>query len=494
MMGLPQVNSTARAAVVSLLAAVVIPAVRGGPGTDNCSGPDVPALAPLMLPQIHWLPVEWRQWRDAEISRILQPTFPSKGEMLLCMDQVVQRSAAAYAGIEGVLRAKPDLFAPTTDLGKAMGPFVAFVKAQHWMALRDAEDRRTHALGMEISDRDYYDYAIPFVELPPLLKSPEFLQKMSTPATYKDAVDQIEAANARLPVAKRWKVVPFRSQFILSVDSTTYGRMLVLIPNMPAPDGGTLDQWVLFAIATPEMDPATEILSVSVIATHRPAKAPGKVATYGLDFMRLKDAATGKITPTAVVRLPADSPHSSENCYDCHKAAVIPIHPKVEYAFAPSGALIEKPADAPSRLGAINEMIKAYGPPDFGRQQAAAYGPSLGPQNRPRSDAFIAAAAAGTGIDPASYGRIRQAMNCSSCHNDFAPINYLQATRTAQEVDSFESRQGMVQTMIESGLMPPDNRLSRQERKALWQCLSKEYLDLSAQTGVFIEWLKGPQD
>ncbi len=493
-MALPHVNSAAVAVVVSLLAAVVIPAARGGSGTDNCTAAAVAAPAPLALPQIHWLPVEWRQWRDAEISRILQPTFPLNGEMLLCKDQVVERSAAAYAGIEAVLRAKPDLFAPTTDLGRAMGPFVAFVKAQHWMALRDAEDQPTHALGMEISDRDYYDYAIPFAELPPLLKSPEFLQHMSTPATYKDAVDQIEAANARLPLANRWKVVPFRSQFILSVDTITYGRMLVLIPNLPAPDGGTIDQWVLFAIATPEMDPATEILSVSVIATHRPAKAPGKVATYGLDFMRLKDAATGKITPTAVVRLPSDSPHKSENCYDCHKAAVIPIHPKVEYAFAPSGALIEKPANAPSSLGSINELIKAYGPPDFGRQLAAAYGPSMGPQHRPRLDAFLAAAAAGTGIGSASYARIRKAMECSSCHKDFAPINYMQAARTAQEVDSFESRQSIVQTMIERGLMPPDNRLSRQERKALWQCLSKEYLDLPSQTGVFIEWLKGPQD
>ena len=491
-MALPQVNSAA--AVVSLLAAVVIPAALGGSFTDNCTAPAVPAPAPLALPQIHWLPVEWRQWRDAEISRILQPTFPLKGEMLLCTDQVVQRSAAAYAGIETVLRAKPDLFAPTTDLGKAMGPFVSFIKAQHWMALRDAADHPTHALGMEIPDRDYYDYAIPFAELPPLLRSQEFLQHMATPATYQDAVAQIEAANARLPLADRWQVVPFRSQFILSVDTITYGRLLVLIPNLPAPDGGTMDKWVQFAIATPEMDPATEILSVSVIATHRPAKAPGKVATYGLDFMRMKDASTGKITPTAVVRLPSDSPHKSENCYDCHKAGVIPIHPKIEYAFAPSGALIEKPAKAPSRLGAINALIKAYGPPDFGPQQATAYGPSMGPQQRPRSDAFIAAAAAGTGIGSASYARIRQAMNCSSCHNDFAPINYMQAARTAQEVDSFESRQSIVQTMIESGLMPPDNRLSRKERKALWQCLSKEYLDLSAQTGVFIEWLKGLQD
>lgn len=493
MAALSQVNSAA-AAVAGLLAAVVMPAALSGAVTDNCTAPAVAAPAPRVLPQSDWLPVEWRQWRDAEISHILQPTYPLKGEMLLCKDQVVQRSAAAYAGIETALRAKPGLFAPTTELGRAMGPFVAFVKAQHWMALRDAGDHETHALGMDISDRDYYDYAIPFAELPPLLKSPEFLQAMSTPATYKNAVAQIEAANARLPLADRWKVVPFRSQFILSVDITTYGRMLVLAPNQPAPDGGTIDKWVLFAIATPEMDPATEISSVSVIATHRPARAPGKVASYGLDYMRVKDAATGKITPTAVIHLPLDSPFKSDNCYDCHKAAVIPLHPKVEYTFAPSGALIEKPAHAPSSLGAINELIKAYGPPDFGHQQAAAYGPSMGPQKRPRTDAFIAAAAAGTGIDPASYARIRKAMECSSCHNDFAPINFLQAARAAQEVDSFESRQGIVQTMIESGLMPPDNRLSRQERQALWQCLSKEYLDLSSQTGVFIEWLKGPQD
>ena len=480
--------------MVSLLAAAFIPAALGGSDTDNCTAPAVTAPAPLALPQIDWLPLEWRQWRDAQISRILQPTFPLKGEMLLCKDQVVQRSAAAYAGIEAALRAKPGLFAPTTELGRAMGPFIAFVKAQHWMSLRDAEDRPTHELGMEISDREYYDYAIPFAELPPLLRSPEFLRNMATPATYKDAVDQIEAANAQLPPADRWQVVPFRSQFILSVDTTTYGRMLVLAPNLPAPDGGTMDKWVQFAIATPEMDPATEIRSVSVIATHRPARAPGTVSTYGLDFMRVKDAETGKITPTAVVRLPFDAGHVSENCYECHKAAIIPIHPKVEYAFAPSGALIEKPAKAPSRLGALNDRIKAYGPPDFGRQQAAAYGPSMGPQHRPRTDAFIAAAAAGTGIDPASYARIRKAMECSSCHNDFAPINYLQAVRTAQEVDSFESHKGMVQTMIERGLMPPDNRLSRKERKALWQCLSKEYLDLSSQTGVFMEWLKGLKD
>lgn len=82
-------------------------------------------------------------------------------------------------------------------------------------------------------------------------------------------------------------------------------------------------------------------------------------------------------------------------------------------------------------------------------------------------------------------------MNCSSCHEQFAKINYPMATRIDRDLRIFESKQGMLQTYVEKGYMPPNNSLSATERRALYTCLTKEYLDLDTGQGAFIDWLNG---
>jgi hypothetical protein len=83
-------------------------------------------------------------------------------------------------------------------------------------------------------------------------------------------------------------------------------------------------------------------------------------------------------------------------------------------------------------------------------------------------------------------------MQCSSCHNRFSTINYPQAVRTDLDINGFPaSKKGMLQTYIEQGYMPPGVVLSPEERQGLWRCLLKEYCDLSAQQGLFVDWLKG---
>jgi Bacterial extracellular solute-binding protein len=171
-----------------------------------------------------------------------------------------------------------------------------------------------------------------------LMRSQDFLTKISHPSTYKDAVNMIEANNQSLPKPQKWIVLPFKAQFILSADHTTYGRLLILVPNLTAANGDKLDQWILFSIATPEMDPNIEIHNVSIIAIRRDTHTgPGiTYMSYPVDFLRQEDPQSDQINIVPTMLL-AKNP--SKNCYECHKTGVLPIHPNVEYTFDTGGKL-----------------------------------------------------------------------------------------------------------------------------------------------------------
>src|ERR1700736_1857509 len=144
---------------------------------------------------------EWTAWRNSQIKIILQPTLDFKGEKFISREDVIQKAAAAYNFIEPRVEQDPSLVNKDNPTGNALANFYKFVKAIHWMALKDGSGHNTHALGYEITDRDFWSYARDAVIFPPLLRSQDFLTKISHPSTYRDAVnsdrgEQLSAPNA----------------------------------------------------------------------------------------------------------------------------------------------------------------------------------------------------------------------------------------------------------------------------------------------------------
>ena len=431
-----------------------------------------------------WSTSQWIAWRDDQIKQIFTPTFDSGNEKVLLRREVVEKSALAHAFLSQFVANPKFLKDPARE--KALGHFVKFVSALHMLGNRDAAGVSTHLFGMSVSDSQYWARISRWMTFPPLLKSQVFLSLLSSPTTYKAAADMIEVHNKSLSNNDKWTVALFRAQFVKSVDDTTYGRMLVLVPNEKLSDGRILDEWIMFALATPDMPADAPVRSVSFIATVRDPAKPNTHQAFFCDFMR--DSLNGKISlnPTLLMN---NSP--SKNCYECHKSAILPIRPKYTLQFDSRNVLREDSSGQSAVLKQMNGMVPKYGNTDFGLLDPDSYGPTLGLRHKPVSAESIVEWTKGISLPPESAAKVQAAMNCASCHDDFARINYPLALRSDQEQKSFEAKKGLVQTTIEQGFMPPNNTLNANERHALWVCLSKEYLNLAKHEGLFLDWLRG---
>ena len=432
-----------------------------------------------------WTVPQWETWRDAEIGKILTPSFEAGGQKLLVRADLIGKSNEAYRFLAPLVSDPTFLADPARKA--ALSNFVRFTTAQHWMALKNGEGVRTNELGLDIQDRDYWAVASRYLAFPELLRSQRFLQSMSDPAGYQAAVQMIEDQNAGRGPDQKWMTFLFRAQFIKSVDKTTYGRLLVVVPNTKTSDGRVLDRWFSFAIATPDQVPAPVVRSVSLVSVLRDPSAQNESQGFFSDFMRDRDPATGafSLNPTSLM-----SPCPSKNCYDCHKSAVLPIRPKAVFRFDEGGKLVasEAPNATPEILNAI---IFGYGRSSFSHLDAGAYGPCLAPLGKSRPDAFIAVSTRDHPLPVESYARIRANMKCSGCHEGLAQLNGLLALGSDQDVHGFEAKMGLAQTYVEKGYMPPGNTLSPTERHALWECVAKEYFDSKTKSGLFVDWLRG---
>ena len=426
-----------------------------------------------------WSLSEWIAWRDRQIHEILAPSPRYGPGPVIARDEVSAKCAEAFRVMERALRSNPAFWSSDPARQKELSTFYKFLRAQQWMSLRGATGELSHALGLEVSDAEQLDTAGSAIDFPDLLKSQEFLEKMADPKTYRAAVEMIESHNETLPQTHKWIVLPYAAQFIKSVDRTTYGRLLVLVPD------DLIEKWFLFAIATPDLDPVPSIVSVSVVSIVK-SKSGEQAKAFPADFIRWKDP-LGSYRLVSTTRL---SKNPSKNCYDCHKSAVIPIRPELEYEFDPAGNLIRKERKVGEIPLLVNARIRAYGKLDLGPQDNAAYGPSIGPPDRKRTESFVRDEG-GTDLSDESVRRIQSAMACGGCHNSFAPINYPEAIRTDRDVKSVKSKMGIAQTFVEKGWMPPGNDLTPEERKALWRCLTKEYYDPETGSGLLVDWLRG---
>lgn len=444
-----------------------------------------------------WKLAQWISWRDQQIAHILEPTFTdASGVKIVKQKDVISRSQDAYLIIQECREADPNYFSDDAGRARELKNFVRFVTAQQWMGVMETVDgaaKNTHALGMPVTDSDYFHIAEPYVRFPDLLKSQDFLTKMANPATYRDALAMIQQHNKTLPDNQKWKSFFFKAQFITTVDpAKTYGRLLVVAPNQPMGASGVADQWIVFGVAAPDAPADVEMKSVSMFTVYRRASDAKHTETYFSDFMRMKDAASDQYSVVSNFTMPNNPSH---NCYSCHKSSVLPIHPACEYDFDTNGKLVPKTTGVGLAPAEVNGLIAGYGQPNFSPQDTGAYGPGLGPETNPkRTDEFIKAATSGLDLPASSYRVIRDAMKCSKCHNDFAAINYPQAVRTDLDPGAILDKNGIVHSYIEQGLMPRDQHLSAVEREALWKCLMKEYYDGEAQQGILYEWLKGASE
>ncbi|WP_341887213.1 hypothetical protein [Variovorax sp. YR752] len=225
----------------------------------------------------------------------------------------------------------------------------------------------------------------------------------------------------------------------------------------------------------------------------------------------------------------------SDDCQRCHKMMPLSIHPEKVYRIDKNKRLraidaraVEKAADV------VNDRIRDweswYGrAPVFsiGKDDTTAdwrnygsLGLGTGPRSfrlPPRSDRWlqVCSARAGVKLDAASRQKVSNSMGCAKCHNGrdggtnepaYGVLNYPQGTDKRQRIRySAESplAPNIVRSHILRGVMPldlvdgsdppkmtPKGGLNRDERKALFECLSLEYFDPVGPRGLFVDWLK----
>ncbi len=436
-----------------------------------------------------WTAAKWIAWRDAQIKRILAPVMEKNGIQLLTRPAVITRCVDAYRFI-GPFLARPGPVSQDAGLRRKLSHFVGFIRAQANLAHFDGQGTYDRSLGFDITDKDYWYRSAAELQFPSLLQRADFLMAVSSTATYKDAVELIAQQNRNLPVERKWIVLNYSSRFLKSADRTTYGRMLIVIPDSPTRSGTLLDRWIQFATCVPDgtVPQGNEIKSVSMVAVER-GGAPGTAPrAYIADFVRQR-AQTGGAMHIEPVMLAAQD--FSKNCYECHKSAVLPIHPKTVYDFDSAGKLVDA-GDAKSIIvQALNARVESYGHCDLADTDSAAYGPTIGPVGAGLTAAFVRAASPSFNLSDASVERVLSAVDCAKCHESTNRINFPQTVRGTVCWTSFADKKDLVQTYVEQGWMPPGAELAPDERSALWNCLRKEYLDLTGPSGVFVEWLKG---
>jgi hypothetical protein len=427
-----------------------------------------------------------KQWRDERIAWILQPSPGTPAGASLTREAVISKCGVVFDELQSVWGSEGGyVFDKNAESKTEMGHFVQFVTAQHWMGVKDAEGKRTHVLGSDLSDKAYLGLIQPYIQLPELLASQPFLLALENPSSYRSAVQMIDARNKTLDEDSKWPVVAYRSQFIRSVDQTTYGRLLVVVPNQRLIGGDRLEQWFQFAIATPDTKAMTIIQSLSVIA--RVTRPDGESHAFFVDLLRHRNPVTGEITFSSTYLL---NPMPSSNCFNCHKTAVLPLHPKSLLEFGPKG-VTEHPMLGDTVVADVNRRAMAT----IGREKLFVnpvdFGPNLGTGDPRVLDEKLRDAAVSAGLSPTSIAKVRQSATCSKCHGSFAPLNFDISVSTDRDSKSFESKRGLAQSYVEVGFMPPKNDLTPAERKALWKGLSGAYYDPHTVTGAFVDWLKG---
>lgn len=399
---------------------------------------------------------EWRDWNRARVKLLFQGAFRE-----FVVNPVVDKMEACRAE----LKAAPEVLA-------CLDPLRRFTKARWW------DFQAGHTLGVAIPDTDYMN-RVPypdFLELPIELKDPDFLRWVedeAETANLEKALAYIERVNAGIAdPGKKWLTFIYRSQHLGTPDGTgALGRFFVYVP------GKDFDRYFQFGLRD---DASNELpKGFSVVSVQKTDPTTGKPLPAALarakDFWRVRK--NGEIQLSTRLKVKG----GLENCYQCHKSALLPITPD-------PAVFDEKRFGKTVKL--VNRLMAGY--PDlklFGIDPAD-YGPGIGPlDSATRTPGFMMACAAGKVSDPKRLEAIRAAMNCQSCHDGSKRglLNY-PSGMLAQPA----SRKSLVhQYIVDHGRMPPgQTHLTRDERMALAECLRKELYETSdSAPGLLKTWL-----
>ena len=358
----------------------------------------------------------------------------------------------------------------------------------------------THKFGFSISDREYVDVAEPYIKIPELLQSQDFLQAVSRPDSYETAFKLIQEHNRTLPPGKHWQPLIYDSQYLTSPDNTTYGRFFIHVPDEV--DGEAVDKWIQFAIATPETDQTVfcpegnapegvTTCSLSIVSV-RQLSDSDKTQVYLMDFRRQyhEDGSIG-------IKNNIEANGLTVSCAYCHKSPVLPIHPAREYVFKDKQLVENVDKSTVGQVAArLNQRIANYGPPNFGDFFTPAnYGPPIGPDIK-RSKEFLSSCRGSVNFEE---GQLDELMSCARCHNGslIGEINFPQAAYTSNDLEFLQLPDGSVHALVERyittaqmPLPPPPTALTTEQTKALTHCLMTEYFNPENKSGLLTNWLR----
>jgi hypothetical protein len=338
-------------------------------------------------------------------------------------------------------------------------------------------DQPSHSLGMELTDRAYFA-TLPdpdILELPRELHDQRFLKLLdaNTPAALDAATAYLDGVNAGIrPKELAWKYFIYDSQHLPTPDGTkSYGRFFVFVP------GPSFDRYLQFGLRDDPKNPVPN--SVSMVTMQKTDPGTGErrrvPRAYLKDLWRVRDG--GKIT----ISTRLDERGKLENCYACHKQALLPIEPApATFDAARWGATVQE----------INARMSSYGETEYVGLNQSAYGPGLGPLDSPlRTDAFLRSCA-GDQVPPARLDRLKDAMSCARCHDGViqARLDYPTLRRPLPVGGTLVSHY-----VVTHRKMPPGADLTDGEREALVRCLDAEYYrGFGGQPGLLSAWLTQP--
>jgi hypothetical protein len=399
---------------------------------------------------------EWRAWTEARAKALT--ANPSR--------DAVKATLALLARCGESLSTDAKARSCVSNLGR-------FAQALTW------DELEGHSLGFSVTDDEYFKPPYPeMVRLPPELMEPAFSDDLDSaePTRIEAAVHAIDDINARISdPSLRWQAFPYLSQHVPTPDGTHgLGRFLVYIP------GKDYDRYVQFGMREDSSHPVPK--NVSVVSVQKTDPATGKrlpvLSSRFVDIFRVRQP-DGRIAFTPRYRVAT----REQNCYSCHKDAVLPIVPRAgtfrEDLYGPT-------------LRAVNDVMHRYGRVAPFGLSAADFGPALGPeQSEFRTDAFLRSCSSGVVTTPRRLARIRWLMRCTSCHDGETQglLNYPSAA-FPQPVP----RRSLAEAFVASyGEMPPKGKdLTPPERAALFECLRREYyVGDGKKPGLLEQWLAG---
>jgi hypothetical protein len=459
---------------ILVLLAISCSVATAAAGAESVGASESAQAALTSAPSVVGCPTSldaWKTWRDQSIKSLLRPRL-REAEIYIDRSQVTAQSVI----ISNVIDDCYPRYANPAELDGVIGTLRSFTDL---LRSNLSIPKFDHQFGYTIDDFSYLEEVRENIELPELLRSAEFLRNISTPAGYKAAYDKILRHNRPLPADRKWIVLLYKSRFLPSPDaSNTFGRFFVYVPEEK------FDKWIQFGLKIPGDITNTPTNNISIVSVARPDSL-GRRFRAIVDLWMVYGSGSGVKLDTR-----RESRGVTENCITCHKTSPLGIHPAEEYVFDGSGRLTVNMVSAGKIPAQLNALIPSYGPPYFnGWADTARYGPPLGPDIE-RDDAFMQVCTAGLGLDAASTARVEANMGCADCHSasGIGPLNYPQAVRQSRTAEN------QIYQYIVQGWMPPNTTLTGGEREGLFQCLMREYLDLSKIEGQLVDWLKNEPD